>query len=695
MRLSNFIFTENLSTTEAKKMHKELVDFLMQCNEAYYGLDDPLVEDSRYDALVRILHQIEEAYSLQSKEFHKVGHTKKSSGFKAVKHSMPMMSLDNAFSNEDLLRFDEKIKRFLLFNQEDNLEYFSELKIDGLSLSLRYENGRLEQALTRGDGEYGEDVINNAKTVADIPKYLIGNFPEILEVRGEIYIHKEDFFILNEKLKKEDKKMFANPRNLAAGSLRQLDSEITATRPLRFIAWGFGEIIGNNFTMSNFSDIYPLLLEYGFKINSYNKKCSGIDELIAHYIELENLRAQLPFDIDGMVYKINSLALQERLGNLIKSPRWAIAHKFQSEMAVTCINNIVVQVGRSGVLTPVAEMEPVSIGGVSVCRASLHNWDEIKRKDIRIGDSVIIKRAGDVIPQVVEVILSKRLSSSVEFPEPKLCPECSSKVEKIDDEVAIRCTGGVFYCRGMLIEAMVHFVSRGGFDIEGLAEKQIILFNKLGWLTSPADIFLLKEHAEVMQKLEGFGEKSIGNLLSSIEKARNISLHNFIYSLGIRQIGEKIAKVLAKHFKSFDNLLYTFKHINTLDSEISEQINISGLGESILQDLERYFKSKNNLDILQKLLPQIHVQDYQELQFKVDNILYAKHILFSGTLEKISRHEAKDMAERHGAIILSSVSKKLDYLIVGRDPGSKLTKAKELSITILNEDEFLHLLYST
>ncbi|MCL2567714.1 MAG: NAD-dependent DNA ligase LigA [Alphaproteobacteria bacterium] len=687
--LENYKITDIDSPKEIQEKHTKLADFLNKCSSAYYADELPLITDSEYDELMRYLQEIESKYSLSSDVSSKVGSSlskKKSKGFATIKHSRQMMSLDNVFSLEELQKFDEKIKRFLNMAEDTQIKYFSELKVDGLSLSLRYENGILTQALTRGDGEFGEDVLLNAKTIKDIPQTLHGKFPQILEVRGEVYIEKNDFLKLNQTLKDDGKKTFANPRNLASGSLRQLDYTITKSRPLKFLAWGFGEI-SSDYTIKDFSDIYTTLKEIGFKVNDYNQHCTGINELYKHYQRIEELRADLPFDIDGMVYKVDSIELQERLGNLVRSPRWAVAHKFKASTAITHIESITVQVGRTGVLTPVAELAPVNVGGVMVSRATLHNFDEINRKDIRVGDSVVIERAGDVIPRVLAVLLDKRKPTAAPFSTPAVCPVCGSPLEQDEGGVAIRCSGGSFYCNAMLIEGLSHFVSRSAFDIEGLGEKQIIAFNELGILSQPHNIFELKNHRDTLINLDGFGEKSVNNLLSAIESRRDINLNNFIYALGIRQIGEKLSKVLAKNFKSLDNLIAVFQN----DASV---ININGLGASILNDLVKYFSSNQNMEVLNKLRQYVHVKDYIESEINNSSPLFEKNILFTGSLAKLSRGEAKALAERMGAIVVSSVSKKLDYLVAGSDPGSKLKKSMELEIKILSEEEFLDIVAS-
>ncbi|MDR2008058.1 MAG: NAD-dependent DNA ligase LigA [Alphaproteobacteria bacterium] len=679
--LENYKIESADSIFTIQEKHAKLVDFLQKCNTAYYGEDVPLVDDSQYDSLYKYLVEIESAYGLTSNITTSVG-AGKSKGFASIKHSRQMMSLDNVFTLEELQKFEEKIKRFLNMDFNAPIKYFSELKIDGLSLSLRYENGILMQALTRGDGEFGEDVLLNAKTIKDIPQKLSGNFPQILEVRGEVYMEKADFLNFNQTLAEAGKKIFANPRNLAAGSLRQLDYTITASRPLKFLAWGFGEV-SDDYTLKDFSDIYSLLQHIGFKVNPYNKHATGVEELYAHYQQVEALRADLPFDIDGMVYKVDSLSLQERLGSLVRSPRWAVAHKFKATTAITHIESITVQVGRTGVLTPVAELAPVNVGGVIVARATLHNFDEIARKDIRVGDSVVIQRAGDVIPQILEVLLDKRSPTSIPVVIPTVCPVCGSAVEQDEGGVAIRCTGGVFFCKAMLIEGLAHFVSKGAFDIEGLGERQIVIFNELGILSLPHNIFELKNHREILVNLDGFGEKSITNLLEAIEGRRTINLNNFIYALGIPQIGEKLAKVLAKNFKSLVNLIAIFQS--------GAEINISGLGESIIGDLTKYFSVEQNLEVINKLQEYVNVLDYTENEVSSDSVLFEKNILFTGSLAQISRSEAKALAERMGAVVVSSVSKNLNYLVVGEAPGSKLKKAQELGVAILSEEEFLDL----
>ena len=668
-----------------KQKYHAIISQLELYRDAYYKNNDPIVDDATYDALeieAKKLAEILQDNTLFS-PLNTVGSSlTKQKSFSQKAHTKQMLSLDNAFNEEDIISFDEKIKRFLNLDVSTTIEFSAEPKIDGLSLSLRYEKGKLVTALTRGDGFTGELITENAKTIATVPHTLIGNYPNILEVRGEIYMDKQDFISLNKTQELQGEKIFANPRNATAGSIRNLDANITAKRPLKFIVWGLGEC--SSLPDDSFFNNLQYLSSLGFTLSNFNEKLSGVENLLIYYQKIEKLRASMPYDIDGIVYKVNSLILQERLGLLVKSPRWAIAHKFPAQEALSKVLSIVVQVGRTGVLTPVVSVEPVNIGGVLVARASLHNFEELARKDVRVGDTVVLKRAGDVIPQVVKVNIENRESTSVAFVVPNCCPVCGSPVIAEAGVVALKCSGGTFYCKAMFTEAMVHFVSKEGLDIEGLAEKQIALFIEKGLVKEPVDLFHLKNHQEDLQSMEGFGEKSINKLLEAIEKSKNIALHNFIYALGLPQIGIKTAKLLAKNYKNMNNLITSF-----VGEEID--VNVSGLGVSIISDIHKYFNNANNKQIIENLLQVVNILPYTETSVDSHKLL-GKSFLFTGSLETLSRAEAKSIVEKNGGVLLSKVSKKLDFLVVGASPGSKLKEANTLGVTVISEQEFQYML---
>ncbi len=663
----------------ALKIHKK----------SYYDDNQPLITDEIYDNLENIRQKLYQQlhndtnYKDILKNLQKelsVGY-KPSSTFQSIAHKKPMLSLEKVFVEEDVIKFDVRVKKYLNISDIANtqLTYSAELKIDGLSLSLRYENGSLSQALTRGDGIKGEDVTENVKVISAIPKKLIGSYPSTLEVRGEVYLSKADFLQVNKTQEERGERLFANPRNLASGTLRTLDTSITKSRNLQFIAYGFGEV-SEGYLSDSLHDNIKKLKNLGFKIGDFNQKCKGIEELIKYHLYINSIRYDIPYDIDGVVYKLDSILYQERLGNLLNVPKWAVAHKFKAEEAITKVENIAIQVGRTGALTPLAELTPVNIGGVLVSKASLHNLDEVQRKDVRVGDTVSVKRAGDIIPQIVSVVLEKRPANTIKFTFPANCPICNSPVKKVDGEVAIRCTGGKFFCKAMILESFYHFVSKKAFDIEGLADKQIDLFYSLEYLKIPSDIWSLKYKSQELSKLNGFGEKSITKLLEAIENKKQISLDRFIYSLGIYKIGEKNSKILARYFKNADLFIETFKQKKTIE--------ITGMGPLTLNELHLYFANSQNINVIDNLLKVVTILPYEELSVKEGKLLN-KNVLFTGTLETISRNEAKTLAERDGAHILSSVSSKLDYLIVGDKPGSKLKKAQELGIQVLSEEDFL------
>lgn len=683
----------NINSNQIEKDIKELYSIIIELNRNYYDNNNPLVNDEIYDILVSnyndMYNKAKKIYKLVNLPILPVGyHTNKN--FKNIAHKYPMTSLNNAFMEKDVIDFDTRVKKFLNLENTDSIIYSVEPKIDGLSISIMYKNGVLDYAATRGDGVVGEDVTNNVKTIKDVPHELLEFLEGDIEVRGEIFAGKKEFLDINKNLELEGKTVFANPRNFASGSLRTLDPSITEDRKLKFIAWGIGYT--NNYEIDD-SFFYNLeqLKKAGFIINNLNKRCVGIKEVLDHYNYIESIRYSLDYDIDGVVYKVDSIKLQQRLGLTSKAPRWAIAHKFSSETAITKLNDIIIQVGRTGILTPVAILEPVNVGGVIVTRASLHNEDEVIRKDIRINDIVEVKRAGDIIPQIINVLKKDKRINTIPFSMPIICPVCNSPVER--DGSYMKCTGGIFYCKAMFIEGLKHFVSKKGFNIEGLAEKQLQLFTDKGWIQQPSDLWLLKNYRSDIIDTEGFGKKSVEKLLEAIEIAKEVELPNFLYSLGIRMVGEKISLILARHYISIENLIYIFTNISKNISFV-EQVNILGMGEKLIQDIYEYFNNIKTKKILEDLLKVVKVRNYQEKNIQ-NSILTGKRLLFTGSLTLISRDEAKEITEKHGAIVVSSVSPKLDYLVVGDKPGSKLKKAQDLGIQIINEEQFLRFIKST
>jgi DNA ligase (NAD+) len=678
----------DVSFEDAKARHKKLSSELCRHDELYHTKDNPEISDAAYDKLRAELLSLEQKYpelATIDSPSQKVG-AKVAAGFKTVRHALPMLSLGNAFEEQDVIDFIARIKKFL--NIADDIAIVAEPKIDGLSCTLRYERGELVVAATRGDGAEGEDITANVRTIRDVP-HSIKNAPDILEVRGEIYIRKDEFLALNKSQEEKGEKLFANPRNAAAGSVRQLDSKITASRPLRFFGYALGEVSA---PIADTQDgIRNKLKGFGFAQATPQAVCKNSDDLMAYYKQVEIERPELPYDIDGVVYKVDRLDLQERLGFVARAPRWAIAHKFPAEQAVTIIKEIKIQVGRTGALTPVAELEPITVGGVVVSRATLHNEDEIARKDIREGDHVIIQRAGDVIPQVVSVVMERRLPHSQKFEPTILCPACGSHAVREEGEVVRRCTGGLI-CPAQAVERLKHFVSRLAFDIEGLGSKIIEEFYAEGLVKSPADIFTVETRDKTsltpIRAREGWGELSAKNLFAAIEKRRVISLERFIYALGIRQIGESTAKRLAAHFETIDSLIKFFR---TGEDKLSTLTSIEDIGESVAGDLLAFFEEPHNTDILTALLEQITVTDYIRPS-AVDSPVSGKTVVFTGSLVKMTRAEAKSRAESLGAKVAGSVSAKTDYVVAGEDAGSKLTKARDLNLTVLSEDEWLALI---
>ena len=697
---------EKISTQIAK-----LKSEVKKHDEAYHSLDAPLISDAKYDQLRQKLEKYQGQFpQFFNEDDNKVG-AKTLDNFKKIKHRKPMMSLSNGFSKEDISDFIERVKRFLgivedapnadLFSQNNSakIELFCEPKIDGLSFSARFENGKLINAATRGDGVEGEDITANIKTINNFPQQLNGtNLPKILEVRGEVYMGKKDFTNLNLKQEESGAKIFANPRNAAAGSLRQLDPKITAARNLSYFAYGLGEV-SDDFICNSQNQLHQKLAEFGFSCEPNSFLFSNLDQIINFYQKISDTRYDLDYDLDGMVYKINDFDLQKRLGFVARSPRFAIAHKFPAEKAKTQIEDIVIQIGRTGALTPVANLKPVNIGGVIVSRATLHNKDEIARKDIRIGDIVVVQRAGDVIPQIVEVDLTKRSQTSAEFQFPVNCPICDSQIIKSEDDVVLRCSGELS-CPAQLKETLRHFVSKDAFDIAGLGRKQIENFFNEGRIKNFADIFTLEKREQISEdplaKKSGWGQKSIENLFAAINAKREIILDKFLYAIGIRHVGETTAKMLAQHFISyqkFKDLILQIRE-NPANKEQNQDyqdlVALDGIGEKMAQSIINYFCNDQNFTMILDLEKELNIIDAKA---KTTNSKFAgKSVIFTGGLEKMSRGEAKKSAEELGLKVVGSVSSKTDFVVVGVDPGSKLKKAKDLNLTILNEDEWFDLI---
>lgn len=684
-----------LSREEAVAELAYLAAEIARSDNAYYQNDEPYLTDAEYDKLKHRNTAIEKIYPdlvRADSPSKRVGAAVQSK-FNKIEHRFPMLSLADVFSIEEVEDFVQGVKRFL--NTAENIPFMAELKIDGLSFTARYENGRFVSGATRGDGVVGEDITENLKTIRQLPLQLPKGVPDVLEVRGEVYMSKSDFLTLNEKNSAEKKKIFANPRNAAAGSLRQLNPKITAERKLSIWAYTWGEVSQRQWQTQE--EFFAKLSEWGFPINPNNKVCNSIDEIENNFKHVMEIRADLPYDIDGLVYKVNSIELQERLGFLTRTPRWAIAHKFPAEQAITRINNIRVQVGRTGALTPVADLEPINVGGVLVSHATLHNEDEIKRKDFRIGDMVVIQRAGDVIPQVVEVILDKRPADSQPYEFPTVCPECGAHAIREENEAIRRCTGGLT-CPAQAKERLKHFVSKEAFDIVGLGERVIEEFFDEGFLHSPADIFTLEErnHAPEddlfspskalnLEKKAGWGRLSVKNLFSAINSRRTISLPRFIYALGIPQVGAATALTLAKNYGTFAVLQHDMEN-----RETEKLVAIDGIGASMGTDIVEFFCEEHNQKTIAELLKYVVIEDYVS-DIKSDSPLNGKTVVFTGTLSGLARAEAKAIAQKCGAKVAGAVSGHTDYVIVGEDAGSKAKKALELGIKTLTEDEFLEM----
>ncbi len=669
-----------------KKDYLEKIKKFKDYNRNYYHKSRPLVTDAEFDRLKIEILDLEKKYKFlsSSNSPSKIVGFKPSKNFKKVEHKVPMLSLGNAFSEEDLLNFEKRILNFISQNKNFEIFYSAEPKIDGISASLNYKNGKFTTGLSRGDGKEGEDITDNLATIKDIPKKILSkDFPEEIDIRGEVFIQNSDF----EKLKEK----FANPRNAASGSLRQKNSKDTKKIPLKFIAYTFG--FEKGLKIENQFEYLKKLNEWGFKTNPLNKLIKGVKDLMINYSEIEKKRAELDFDIDGIVYKVNNFHLQKRLGNVANAPRWAIAHKFSSNKAISKILSIEIQIGRTGALTPVAKIKPISIGGVLVSNATLHNEDEINRKDIRAGDTVTVERAGDVIPHILSVDIKKRPKNSLKFEFPNKCPSCGSKtvkefniITKKNDAVR-RCTSEGYECEKISIEKLKHFVSKEAFNIDGFGKKIVENFWKLKLIRLPQDIFQLDFNK--IENLDGWGKQSVANLKYSIEQKKNISLDRFIYSLGIRHIGLENAKLLSKYFKSFSK----FKSLSE-NNKYDELLNIDGIGETQVSSVQNFFSNKINMDVLEKLQKILIIKN--TLIEKKGGLLNNQKFMLTGKLSGISRAEAKSLIEENSGTTISSVSKKLDYLIVGEKPTKKkVESAKQLKIKILDQEQFLKMLNKT
>jgi DNA ligase (NAD+) len=667
-------------------------------NKRYYEQDAPEVTDAEYDALMQELKELETAHPelvTPDSPTQRVGSTP-SSRFSKVRHGVPMLSLGNAFSEEDVQDFVDRIRKFLRLPAEEKLVFTVEPKIDGLSMSLRYERGKLVKAATRGDGYEGEDVTANVRTLKRLPKALKGKVPDVCEVRGEVYMTKPAFRVLNEQRAAAGEPIFANPRNSAAGSIRQLDSSITASRDLGFFAYTWGAM--SSMPADTQSGMLEWLEKVGFDTNPKWRTCTSVEELLAFHVEIGLERAQLDYDIDGVVYKVDRLDWQERLGFVSRNPRWAVAHKFPAEKATTVVRDIDIQVGRTGTLTPVAKLEPVTVGGVVVQNATLHNADYISSLDVRIGDTVTIQRAGDVIPQVLGVVLEKRPARAQTYEFPRKCP-CPLHTDVVRETIAsgeegarARCTGE-FACPFQKTEHLRHFVSRLAFDIEGLGEKQIQLFFEEGWVKEPADIFTLERRNDTikLEEYEGFGETSVRKLFGAIDARREISLERFIYALGIRNIGETTARALARGYGTWKAFHDASLKVASGDADARTDMDaLDQIGDTVIDSIAAYFKEARNVKVVDNLLAALtRILDAEKPT--LDSPISGKTVVFTGSLEKMTREEAKALAERLGAKVSGSVSKKTDYVVAGAEAGSKLKKAAELGVAVLEEQQFIDL----
>jgi len=697
---------DELSADQAAGEHKALALDIAAHDAAYYQEDAPLVSDADYDALRRRYEAIEARFPalVGADSLSKAVGAAPVEKFGKVTHQVPMLSLANAFADEEVEEFVARVKRFLALGEADEVAFTAEPKIDGLSCSLRYESGRLTVAATRGDGTTGEDVTANVRTIAEIPNTIDGpDVPDVIDVRGEIYMAVADFEALNARQLAAEEKVFANPRNAAAGSLRQLDPAITAARPLKFFAYAWGEAA--TLPADTQMGMVEAFARWGFPTNPLTIIARSARELVAHYHSIEERRATLGYDIDGVVYKVNALELQRRLGFVSRSPRWAIAHKFPAQQAMTLLEDIEIQVGRTGALTPVAKLAPITVGGVVVSSATLHNEDEIERKDIRIGDTVVVQRAGDVIPQVVRVVEDRRPAGTTPYVFPTLCPACGShavrevdvKTGKVD--AVRRCTGGLI-CPAQMVERLRHFVSRNAFDIEGLGEKQVRALYEWEQIKSPADIFTLEaRNAASLTRLEnrdGWGKTSVKNLFAAIEARRHVAVDRFVFALGIRHVGETNAKRLMRHYGTVPALEEAARAAALPSDEEpkgnaawQEMLAIDGIGDVVAEAVVEFFAEPNNREVVTALLTQVTPEPMEQVASA--SPVAGQTVVFTGTLEKMTRDEAKAMAERLGAKVAGSVSAKTNLVVAGPGAGSKLEKATALGVKVITEDEWFEL----
>ncbi|MBX4866853.1 NAD-dependent DNA ligase LigA [Rhizobium bangladeshense] len=708
---------DTLTIEEAAAELERLAREIAHHDALYHGKDRPEISDADYDALKRRNDALEERFPELIREdspSRRVG-AAPSVTFSPVVHARPMLSLDNTFSQEDVQDFVASVYRFLGRLPDQSIAFTAEPKIDGLSMSIRYENGRLTTAATRGDGTTGENVTANIRTIAEIPQELPKGVPAVVEIRGEVYMAKSDFLALNRQMEAEGKQTYVNPRNTAAGSLRQLDAKVTASRKLKFFAYAWGEM--SEMPEDTQFGMVQTFKEWGFPVNPLMKRLNSVADILSHYDEIGLKRPDLDYDIDGVVYKVDSLELQQRLGFRSRSPRWATAHKFPAEQAFTEVEKIEIQVGRTGALTPVARLKPITVGGVVVTNATLHNEDYIKgignsgerirpeEHDIREGDTVIVQRAGDVIPQILDVVLEKRAANAKAYEFPRTCPVCGSHaVREVNEKTGKmdsvrRCTGG-FICRAQATEHLKHFVSRNAFDIEGLGSKQVDFFFEnedpsLQIRTAP-DIFTLeKRQAHSLSKLEnidGFGKVSVGKLYAAINERRSIALHRFIYALGIRHVGETTAKLLARSYGTYEAFATAMQEATPLSGDAWNDLNaIEGIGEVVARAMVEFYKEPRNIEVIGRLLEEVTPAEAEQPTTSGSPVA-GKTVVFTGSLEKFTRDEAKARAESLGAKVAGSVSKKTDFVVAGPGAGSKLDKARELGVQTMDEDEWLALI---
>jgi DNA ligase (NAD+) len=683
---------ETLTEAEARRELARLAMEIAHHDALYHQQDAPEISDADYDELRQRNDAIEARFPKlvrADSPSRRVG-APVAAGFAKVKHSRPMLSLSNVFSEEEAREFIARVRRFLGLTDDDPIEIVAEPKIDGLSMSILYENGVFIRAATRGDGTVGEDVTANVRTIAALPDKLPKGAPDVLDIRGEVFMTRDDFFALNERQEQSGEKVFANPRNAAAGSVRQLDPSITARRPLSFFAYSHGEI--SRQPAKSHWEFLERLRDWGFPTNPLSRLCRNADDVVEAYASFLSERAKIPYDIDGVVYKVNRLDWQERLGFVSRAPRWATAHKFPAQQAETILNRITIQVGRTGALTPVAELEPLTVGGVVVARATLHNEDEIARKDIREGDTVVVQRAGDVIPQVVRVILEKRPRGSKPYAFPAECPcELKTPTMREPGEAVRRCTGDLA-CPYQRVERLRHFVSRDAFDVEGLGAKHIEAFWTDGIIKRPGDIFRLKGKRDEIAEREGWGKQSAAKLVAAIDERREIGLDRFIYALGIRQVGQATARLLARNYGSFAAFKAAMKDAADHEGAAYQDLtNINGIGPSMAEDLIAFFSEPHNMDEVDDLESQLTIADFAA-PTTAGSPVEGKTVVFTGSLERMTRNEAKARAESLGAKVAGSVSKKTDFVVVGADAGSKARKAEELGVKTLSEDEWLALI---